>query len=154
MPQVIIESIQFFQSTGEKKGIKLELINPSDQYRIVSRPELLKQIFINLFDNWLKYGEQNQTVTIESKVNDKNELIIELSGKSIGFSSDDSENIFKMGFRSKEAHGKVAQGSGIGLFICQKITKEILQGEISAIHSPKTATTKFRIRIPKKLWQL
>lgn len=83
LPQVIIESIQFFQSTGEKKGIKLELINPSDQYRIVSRPELLKQIFINLFDNWLKYGKQNQTVTIESKVNDKNELIIELSGKSI-----------------------------------------------------------------------
>lgn len=154
LPQVIIESIQFFQSTGEKKGIKLELENPSDQYRIACRPELLKQIFINLFDNWLKYGERDQTVTIVSKVNDRNELIVELSGKSIGFSHSDSENIFKMGFRSKEAHGKVAQGSGIGLFICRKITEEVIQGVISATHSPKTAITTFRISIPKKIWQL
>ncbi|WP_275272427.1 sensor histidine kinase [Limnobacter sp. P1] len=154
LPQIIIESIQFFQSTGEKKGIKLELKNPSDQYRIANRPELLKQIFINLFDNWLKYGERDQTVTIKSRVNDKKELIIELSGKSIGFSHGDSENIFQMGFRSKEAHSKVAQGSGIGLFICRKITEEILQGTISATHSPKTAITTFRISIPEKLWQL
>lgn len=154
LPQVIIESIQFFQSLGEKKGIKLELRNPSDQYRITCRPELLKQVFINLFDNWLKYGERNQTITIMSKVNDKKELIIELSGKSIGFSHSDSENIFQMGFRSKEAHDKVAQGSGIGLFICRKITEEILQGTISATHSPKMAITTFRISIPEKLWQI
>ncbi len=154
LPQVIIESMQFFQSAGEKKGIKLELKNSSDQYRIAARPELLKQIFINLFDNWLKYGERNQTIAILNKVNNKKELIVSLSGKSIGFSNDDSENIFEMGFRSKEAHGKVAQGSGIGLFICRKITEEILQGTISATHSPRTATTTFRISIPKKLWQL
>lgn len=154
LPQVIIESIQFFQGAGEKKGIKLELENASDQYRIAARPELLKQVFINLFDNWLKYGERNQTVTILSRVNSKKELIVELSGRSIGFSNNDSENIFKMGFRSKEAHGKVAQGSGIGLFICRKITEEILDGTISATHSPKTAITKFRISIPRKLWQL
>jgi signal transduction histidine kinase len=154
LPQVIIEAIQFFQSAGEKKGIKLELGNPSDQYRITARPELLKQIFINLFDNWLKYGERDQTIAIASKVNSNGELIIELSGKSIGFSYSDSEKIFEMGFRSQEAHGKLAQGSGIGLFICRKITEEILKGKITATHSPKTTITEFRISIPSKLWQL
>lgn len=154
LPQIIIESIQFFQSAGEKKGLKLELRNPSDQYRITARPELLKQIFINLLDNWIKYGYPDQTVVIDSKVNSEKELIIELSGKSIGFSHGDSEKIFEMGFRSREAHGKVAQGSGIGLFICRKITEEILEGRITASHSIKKSITTFRISIPHKLWNL
>ncbi|MCW3505857.1 sensor histidine kinase [Burkholderia cenocepacia] len=154
LPQIIIEAIQFFQSSAGRKNIKLELNNPSEQYRISARPELLRQIFINLFDNWIKYGLPNQTVEINVSANSKKDLCIELVGKSIGFSNNDAENIFKMGFRSREAHNKVAQGSGIGLFICRKITEEILEGEITASHATKTQRTTFRIAIPKKLWQL
>ncbi|MCW3656503.1 ATP-binding protein, partial [Burkholderia cenocepacia] len=45
LPQIIIEAIQFFQSSAGRKNIKLELNNPSEQYRISARPELLRQIF-------------------------------------------------------------------------------------------------------------
>ncbi|GAB3372173.1 sensor histidine kinase [Massilia agri] len=154
LPQIIIEAIQFFQSQAGRKEINIELLNPSDQYRVTARPELLRQIFINLFDNWLKYGLSFQTVEVTTSVNANSELTVELIGKSIGFSNNDAEKIFEMGFRSREAHGKVAQGSGIGLFICKKITEEILEGKITAHHSPKSSVTTFRITIPKKLWQL
>ena len=154
LPQVIIEALQFFQSAAENKSIKIELVDASVQYRVHARPELLKQIFINLFDNWLKYGLSHQTVQIFTRVNSKNELCVDISGTSIGFNNADAERIFEMGFRSKEALGKVAQGSGIGLFICKKITNDILEGKITAIHSAKSSTTTFNITIPKKLWQI
>lgn len=154
LPQIIIESLQFFQVSGERKKIKIELTDPSTQYRIKARPELLKQIFINLFDNWLKYGLPNQTIHVDPKVNKKGEISIDITGQSIGFDSSDSEKIFEMGFRSKEATGKVAQGSGIGLFICREITEKVLGGKISATHSSRLGTTTFKIIIPKVIWTL
>jgi signal transduction histidine kinase len=154
LPQVIIESIQFFQIAAARKGMKIELTDSTYQYRIAARPELLKQIFINLFDNWLKYGQQNQTIRVTSKINKRKELTIELVGISIGFSNNDSDNIFKMGFRSNEALGKVAQGSGIGLFVCKQITEKVLGGKIGASHKIKTGETTFRIAIPREKWEL
>lgn len=154
LPQTIIEALQFFQVSAERKNIKFELTDAVTQYRINARPELLKQIFINIFDNWLKYGLPNQTILITPKVNKRDELIIEIEGKSIGFDNADAEKIFEMGFRSKEAEGKVAQGSGIGLFICKEITVKVLSGTITAEHSNAKATTKFRISIPRIIWAL
>lgn len=155
LPQVIIESLQFFQIAAERKGMKFELTDvPIRQYRITARPELLKQIFINLFDNWLKYGLQDQTISVTTKENRSGELNINLVGTSIGFGNNDAENIFKMGFRSSEAIGKVAQGSGIGLFICKQITEKILKGRIVASHKTKSKETTFTITIPRSKWQL
>lgn len=154
LPQVIIEALQFFQIAAEKREIKIELIEPIAQYRIKARHELLKQVFINIFDNWLKYGLRSQTINITTSVNRKKDLVIDIIGTSIGFHNADAERIFEMGFRSKEAHNKVAQGSGIGLFICRQITTKVLEGQITASHSAKTSKTSFHISIPKKKWLL
>lgn len=70
LPQVVIEAAQFFQILAEKKGIRIELLD-STQYRVSLRPELLKQVFINIFDNWLKYGTRDQVVQIVTSVNKK-----------------------------------------------------------------------------------
>ena len=95
-----------------------------------------------------------QTVEVKTSVNRKQELVIDIVGTSIGFNNADAERIFEMGFRSREAHNKVAQGSGIGLFICRQITNKVLEGHISASHSSKSNKTSFHISIPKKKWQL
>jgi len=154
LPQVIIEAAQFFQIAAEKKGIKIELLDPIDQYKIRARHELLKQVFINIFDNWVKYGLKNQTIAVRTMVNNKDDLVIDIVGQSIGFNNTDAERLFEMGFRSKEAHNTVAQGSGIGLYICKQITTKILEGRISAVHTTKTGLTTFRISIPQKKWLL
>lgn len=152
LPQIIIESLQFFQVSADKKKIRIELTDPSTQYRIKARPELLKQIFINLFDNWLKYGLPNQVIKVTPTVNKKKQLVICISGASIGFDNAEADHIFEMGYRSKEAEGKVAQGSGIGLFICREIANKVLGGSITAVHSIKNNLTTFTLVIPTELW--
>jgi signal transduction histidine kinase len=154
LPQVIIESIQFLQTLGERKGIRLELTESKKQYRVKVRPELLKQVFINIFDNWLKYGEHTQTIEAIPSVNSSGDLIVVIKGKSIGFDGNDAENIFKLGFRSTEAKQAVAQGSGIGLHICKQIMENALGGTIRAEHNKATKVTTFRIMIPKNKWEL
>lgn len=154
LPQVIIEAIQFFQILGERKGIRLELTDSRTQYRVKVRPELLKQVFINLFDNWLKYGHADQVVEVTPTVNASGDLNIAIVGQSIGFDGSDVENIFKLGFRAEQARRLVAQGSGIGLHICRQIMTNGLGGTIRAEHNKRTSVTTFRLTIPGAKWEL
>ena len=154
LPQVVIEAVQFFQVIAEKKRIALELVDGKSQYRVAVRPELLKQVFINLFDNWLKYGESHQKIIIDTKVNKNKSLIVSLVGKSIGFDGADAENIFNLGFRARQARGVVAQGSGIGLHVCRQIMINELGGSIRAEHNRATSVTTFTLTIPSSKWQL
>lgn len=154
LPQVIIEALQFFQISAERKKIKFNLNNSRTQYRIVVRPELIRQVFINLFDNWVKYGFLDSKIEIDPMVNAKGDLVVEMKGKSIGFKNNDSENIFKFGYRSQNAQDKIAQGSGIGLFICEQIIVRETGGKITASHSSASGMTTFRIAIPQGKWEI
>lgn len=153
LPQIVIEAAQFFQIMAEKKGIHIELVDSRPQYRLSVRPELLKQVFINIFDNGLKYGANGQTIKIVTNINGKKDLVIEVIGTGVGFDNKESSNLFELGYRSAQARDKVAQGSGIGLYICKQIINRALGGEISAEYRVKSSETVFRIAVPKSRWR-
>jgi signal transduction histidine kinase len=154
LPQVVIEAVQFFQIAAEKRFMRLELVDSITQYKLLVRPELLRQIFINMFDNWVKYGLGDQTIRVLTNVNSKHDLVIEIIGKSVGFDNSDAGKLFELGFRSRQARDKVAQGSGIGLYICKQIVERALSGHLSAEHRTRTNESVFRIAIPQAKWQL
>lgn len=154
LPQIIIEAMQFFQVAADRKGIRLELTDPTTQYKISVRPELLRQVFMNLFDNWLKYGLNDQIVTVTPATNRSNQLIIEIKGASIGFHNSETEKLFELGYRSTTATSKVAQGSGIGLYVCRQILEKNVESSISAAHQKSGSISTFRISIPKQKWQI
>jgi signal transduction histidine kinase len=153
LPQVMIEAQQFFQVSAERRNIKLNVTDSQTQYKVYVRLELLRQLFINFFDNWVKYGLQGTTVAVSPKVNAKGDLVIEMSGESIGFQNRDAEKIFNLGYRSASAKDKIAQGSGIGLFICRQIMMREVSGQISANHNSRSSVTTFRLAIPKEKWE-
>ena len=154
LPQIVIEAAQFFQIAAEKKEMKIELDDSETQYKLNVRPELLKQVFINMFDNWLKYGLSGQTIHVRARANKKDELVIEIVGLSIGFDNSYAERIFELGIRSPEAREKVAQGSGVGLHICKQIITRALGGGITAEHRAAKRETVFRISVPRARWFL
>jgi len=154
LQQTIIEAIQFFQILARQKRIGLELNDArKQQHRIFIRPELLRQIFINFFDNWLKYGLKDQIVKVQVSTNNANDLVIEVQGKSIPFDNAGANSLFDFGVRDRSAIDKVAQGSGIGLYICKQIVVKTLKGTISAVHQSTSALSTFRISIPKENWK-
>lgn len=154
LPQVVIEAAQFFQIAAGKKGMHIEMVDPITQYKLTIRPELLRQLFINIFDNWLKYGLSNETVRVQTNINNKRELVIEIVGKSIEFDNKYADKLFELGYRSPQAREKVAQGTGIGLYICNQIVTRALTGHVSAEHRGGSKESVFRIAIPKTKWQL
>lgn len=147
IPQLLIEAAQFFQEQAAYNGIRFEVKERGNQTSVHGDPELLRQVFMNIFDNYVKYGEANSIVEIKHWIQRKtNDLIIEFSGQGTPFSNE--EDIFALGVRGAHAEEKTSAGSGLGLHICRLITERLFKGAISAnyVHSKRLA--RFEIRIP------
>jgi signal transduction histidine kinase len=146
IPQAIIESAQFFQEQGANNDIKVELEGRQIQNCVKGDPNLLKQVFMNLIDNGIKYGRNGTRLVIKNKIQKRtNDLIITFEGISEPFSS--NEPIFEIGYRAKSAQNRTSSGSGLGLHICKLIIENVYTGTITAHHS-SSGTTCFEIRIP------
>src|SRR5271157_134304 len=148
-PQLIIEAAQFFQEIGTTRSISIELSDPRTQYTTRGSPDLIRHVFMNIFDNEIKYSDEFTKVLVKTRVQKKTrDLIIEVINKGIGFSKQDSARLFEVGFRGKEATERIKSGTGLGLYICKRIIEDLHNGRIEAEHSVSSRTTVFRIRIP------
>jgi signal transduction histidine kinase len=153
IPQLVIEAAQFFQESGLSKGIKIELTDAKTQYAISGSPELMRQVFMNIFDNAIKYSDTESEVTVTPRVQTKtNDLIIEICNIGPGFSNHESKTIFEPGVRGEEAKTLIASGTGLGLYICKMIVEDYHKGRIEAEYSHAHRTVTVRLRFPQ--WKI
>jgi len=153
IPQLVIEAALFFQESGISRGIKIELTDPRTQYAITGSPELIRQVFMNIFDNAVKYSDAGTEVTVKTHVQKKTKnLIIEISNIGPGFTSEESRTIFDPGVRGSEARKLIASGTGLGLYICKMIVEDYHKGEVEAEYSRATRTVTIRLRFSK--WRI
>jgi signal transduction histidine kinase len=150
IPQVIIEAILYFQETAKSKDMAIDLLDKWTQYRVEGNPDLLRQVFMNLFDNAVKYGDRGTKVEIKPWVQAKTgTLIISVTSHGPPVPASERDNIFKLGFRGSHAKARVASGTGLGLHICRVIIEEVHKGSIILEASPAQGTNTFMLRFPE-----
>ena len=154
LPQVVIESAQFYQDAAAERKIYIELSDKTTQYALRARPEAIKQVFMNLFDNATKYADAETTVEIVPTISKNNTLSVAVSSTGIGIPGNDLDRIFDLSYRSASAKNSKALGSGIGLFICRRIMTDFIGGTISAEHNGRTSVTTFTLKFPQERWFL
>lgn len=106
----------------------------------------LKQLFVNLLSNSLKYAHKDRTpeITIHSTFVSNDMVQISYSDNGIGFDQVYAEKVFEL---FQRLHNKDQySGTGIGLALCKKIC-ENHGGTISVTSTPGEGTTFF-IRLP------
>ena len=149
VPRVILEAAMFFQEMARDKGMEINLSDKITRYSVKGPPDLLRQVFTNLFENAVKYGDASEIIWIKPHAQKKTgNLIIEITNKGPGFKSIEKDSIFERGFRGEAAKSKSASGSGIGLFICREILDLGFEGTIEGEHSTDQRKTTFRVRFP------
>lgn len=150
IPEVIIEAIQFYQESGLRGDIKIELTDPETQYAVPGHKDLLRQVFMNLFDNAVKYSDSDTAVNVIPRLQKKTGvLLVEVESVGIGFDADERARIFERGYRGAEARGRAASGAGIGLYICRRILEDAHGSTIEALHEVQKRRTVFLIRFPQ-----
>lgn len=148
VPQVIIESAMFFQEDGKSKGIEINLLDRSTQNTIFGHPELIRQVLMNIFDNFIKYGKRGHPVEVNQRLQKNTGMaLIEIKGISANpIDQDDLEKIGTLGFRGKNAKMVVASGSGLGMYICKKIITD--QGGSLHVEAGAQGKVLFLIKLP------
>ena len=103
---------------------------PEDEFTIYGNEEMLKQVWINLLDNAIKFSEQNKPVEVTIRQNeDKTEVSVSNYGEPIPMKSID--RIFNKFYQADQSHA--TEGNGVGLAVVKKIV-ELHAGEIRVDH--------------------
>lgn len=132
LPQVIIEAAMFYQEEAETNKITITLRDRSTQNAVSARPELIRQVLMNIFDNCVKYGRFGSKVLVDQRIQaSTGDALIEIrSTPKHQLSTGDMARIFDLGFRGANAKMTVASGTGLGLHICKQIL-EMYQGSVT-----------------------
>ena len=129
----------------EKKWTEknIEMSCGFNEHMICANEEMLKQVWINLLDNAIKFAPENGIVAIQIYERpDSVSVAIKNNGPKI--SDKDKMRIFNKFFQADTSHA--AQGTGIGLSIVKKIT-ELHKGKVWAESSDQE--TVFWVCLPK-----
>jgi two-component system phosphate regulon sensor histidine kinase PhoR len=110
-----------------KKGCETPLTVYADK-------EKIRQVFINLVDNAIKYGKQNGTIEASAYKIDGKRILIEISDDGNGIAEEHLGRIFERFYRTDFDRSRKTSGSGLGLAIC----KHIVEAHQQAIHVRST----------------
>lgn len=135
-------AVLLLEEKWTSKNIDLQL--DFDEFMIEANEELLKQVWINLIDNAVKFVPQCGTVGLE--VVDQGEtLCVKVSNTGSEIPYDKQEKIFNKFYQADESHA--TNGNGIGLAIVKRIV-ELHRGDVT-VNSGDGVTT-FIVTLPKK----
>ncbi len=109
-----------------------------------SNPDRLKELFINLIDNAIKYTESG-TVTVECKEEYQN-LIIIVRDTGVGIPREHLPRIFERFYRVDKGRSRKIGGTGLGLSIVKHIV-QLYDGNIE-VNSELGKGTEFKITLP------
>lgn len=139
----IEESAILFYNQFEGKNIKVEI--ELDHFSTLGNKELIKEVWINLLNNAVKYTNDGGEVLITSTVSD-NGYTISFSDTGIGMNESTANHIFDEYYQGNNVNNNT--GIGLGLSICKKIV-ELHNWEIS-VSSIENEGSTFYIFIPKE----
>jgi len=126
--------------TGKEVDLRLEF----DEHMIEGNEELLRQVWINIIDNAVKFVPRQGTVEIDVlDVGDKLSVSISNTGSEIP--PDKLDKIFNKFYQADESHA--TKGNGIGLAIVKRIV-ELHSGNIDVVS--QNGVTTFTVILPKK----
>ena len=130
------------ESKCASKGLELVLDAP-EEYIVSGNAELLKQVWINLLDNAIKFSGEKETIELAvSRAGDF--VLIRVTDHGIPISETDAAHIFEKFYQADAS--RATHGNGLGLPLAKKIV-ELHGGTLRLASSTEDATT-FEVALP------
>ena len=146
MAEVLTQVGRQLGPRAEREGIDFLMeINPSLP-RTLSDENRLKQVFINLLDNAIKFTGKGGKVELKAIYNGK-DFIITVSDSGCGISAEELPKVKEKFYKGKSSKST----NGIGLSICDEIIK-LLEGTFE-IESKVGEGTVITVSLPSKEWK-
>ena len=112
----LTETILIYQERARALGITLNYYEPEMLPFVYGDKNRLRQVFINIVDNAIKYSDKGDTVSVEAYEQDRM-ICISVSDTGMGISKDDLPKVKTKFFKANHTR----RGSGIGLAVADEI---------------------------------
>ena len=108
-----------FSLLAEEKNIKLIFNPPIETLQVFGDKEKLKQVFVNLLQNSIKYTDEGN---VEIILEEEKKLVnIAIKDTGIGIPEEDLSRVFERFYRVDKARSRAVGGTGLGLAIVKHI---------------------------------
>jgi len=131
---------------ADMKDMELVLdVTDLDGVRILGNDLRLRQLFLNLVDNGIKYTRNGGRVDLAARVQE-DRVQVKVIDNGIGISDEDQKRIFDRFYRVDKHRSRAEGGTGLGLSICRFIT-EAHNGSIEVSSNTGMGST-FTVTLP------
>ena len=139
--QLLEEVVLSMRGQAAEKRIEVVSTVPEGLPPVMGDRERLRQVFLNLLDNAIKFTESGGRVTISASTMD-GECLVKLQDNGIGIPPSDLDRIFDKFYQVESSMTRQRGGSGLGLAITRQLVRAH-GGEIWARSQLGEGTTFF-----------
>ncbi len=142
LSEQIRDCILLLVNKWEPKHLEFRL--DMDEHSIQGNEELLKQVWINLVHNAIKFTPMNGLIEISVREQSES-LTVSVTNHGSEIPAEAMGRIFNKFYQADESHS--AEGSGVGLAIVKRVV-HLHNGTVTAVSKNKVTT--FTVTLPKR----
>ncbi len=144
LDEEIRRSILLLEQQWSRKNITV--IPELDELEFYGSAEMLRQVWLNVIGNAIKYTDENGEIkiTLNRSRSDENEVVVAVCDNGIGMDKNTAERIFEKFYRGDTS--RTSSGNGLGLPMVKRIV-ELCKGTIRVTSEPGKGT-EFYIYLP------
>lgn len=134
-----------FKAIAKEKNVHIDLNVENNKLMILGDQDKLKQVFINLMSNAVKFNKENGNVWVSIKEK-QDKVVVQIKDNGSGIKKEDLPYIFERLYRGDKSR-QLTPGSGIGLTIVKRILN--LHGASIDVESEENKGTIFTLCFDK-----
>ncbi len=138
---ILKESVDMYTELAKKQEIELVLTNPYDEIIVMGDRDRLKQVFINVVDNAVKYTVGAGQVLVSAVIEEAC-VRVTVTDTGVGIPAQDLDRVKEKFYKAN----KTVRGSGIGLAVADEIIKQM--NGLLFIESTENVGTSVTIVLP------
>lgn len=144
----INDIVSTLSNNAKLKNINLiNDLNPDD--KVYADDPMLRTLFHNLISNSIKFTNSGGSITIKSKQEDGDKLLVSVIDTGIGISEENISRLFKIEDSFSTPGTNKENGTGLGLLLCKDIAEK--HGSELIVQSIPGKGSTFSIRLNSKI---
>ncbi len=144
LDEILAECVKSIRSLAEKRHISINLTTVETE--ISGDEQLLRQLFLNLLDNAVKYNREGGQISVNLS-----NKVVTIADTGFGIAEDERSKIFERFYRTDKSRTRAEEsnmsGAGLGLSIARWIA-ELHQSELNLTESSQSGSI-FSVIFPR-----
>ena len=145
---IVKDAAEGLQEKAQAKKLFITVTDPNFQGMVFADADKLRQVFVNLIDNAIKYTKiGGVTILLRREITQGvSYVVVGIQDTGLGFRPEDQNILFTKFGRTSDAIHSSIEGSGLGLYIVKKIVTDH-HGEIWAESAGVNQGATFWVRM-------